>query len=99
MAIVKKDTIVFSNGREISAPGGIISITRTLELSDYYSRNVFFLDGQASGGKVVNIYQLSKDELIEIADLMIQLWMELKDNVRQSDITNPAIFKAKSARK
>ncbi|MEC5143058.1 hypothetical protein [Chitinophaga sp. 212800010-3] len=96
MAIVKKDTIVFSNGREITAPGGIISITRTLELSDYYSRNVFFLD---SSGKVINIYQLTKDELIEIADLMIQLWMELKDNVRQADITSPTIFKTKGARK
>ncbi|NLU91397.1 hypothetical protein [Chitinophaga sp. Ak27] len=96
MAIVKKDTIVFSNGREITAPGGIISITRTLELSDYYSRNVFFVD---SAGKVINIYQLSKDELIEIADLMIRLWMELKDNVRQADIASPAIFKAKGVRK
>lgn len=99
MANVKKDVIVFSNGKEIAAPGGIISITRSLELSDYYSRNVFFLDGSASAGKVVNIYNLTKEELIEISDLMIQLWMELKDNVRHSDINSPAIFKSNRGKK
>ncbi|MGF6848281.1 hypothetical protein QFZ51_003516 [Chitinophaga sp. W3I9] len=95
MATVKKDAIVFTNGREINVPGGIVSITRSLELTDYYSRNVLYHDPTHKDGPVVNIYGLNKDEAIEIADLMIQLWIELKDNIRQFNISKAEIFRAR----
>lgn len=99
MATFKKDSITFSNGRQVDIPGGIISITRTLELADYYSRNILFFDYASKTNKQVepvrNIYNLSRDELIEVADCMIQLWIDLKDNTRKMGIENPDIFNIK----
>ena len=99
MTSSKRDSIIFSSGREIVLPGGVVSITRDFELADYYSRNIFYLDSSASVGKVVNIHNLSKDEMIELSDLMIQLWIELKNNIRSNDINSPAIFNSKSIKK
>lgn len=99
MAQSKKDNIGFSSGREIVLPGGIVSITRDLELTDYYSRNILYLDSSGSTTKVVNIHNLTKDELIELSDLMIQLWIELKNNIRSNDINSPAIFNIKRRKK
>jgi len=41
---------------------------------------------------VKNIYDLTKDELIEVADCMIQLWINLKDNTRKHGIKSAEIF-------
>ena len=99
MAILKKDAIVFSSGKEIKVEGGILSITRSLELADYYSRNVFFYNHTHKKDKdiqsVGNIYNLTKDELIEISDCMIQLWIALKDNVRKFGVDSADIFKVR----
>jgi len=96
MATLKKDGIIFSTGRQINVPGGIISITRNLELTDYYSRNILFYEPASKSDKqlepVRNIYDLTKDELIEVADCMIQLWINLKDNARRVGVKNPEIF-------
>ena len=96
MATLKKDGMLFSNGREISIPNGILSITRSLELADYYSRNILFFDPASKTDKQVepvkNIYDLTKDELIEVADCMIQLWINLKDNTRKHGIKSAEIF-------
>jgi len=97
MAILKKNSILFTNGREIKVPGGILSITRSLELADYFSRNVLYYEPEHKKNKEIapvgNIHDLTKDELIEVSDCMIQLWMELKDNVRKHGITSEDIFR------
>lgn len=97
MAVLKKNGILFSSGREIKVPGGILSITRSLELADYFSRNVLYYDREHKKNKEIapvgNIHTLTKDELIEVSDCMIQLWMELKDNVRRHGITSEDIFR------
>lgn len=99
MATIKKDCIIFSNGRQVDIPGGIISITRTLELNDYYSRNILFYDYASRSNKqlesVRNIYNLTTEELVELADCMIQLWIDLKDNARKLGMNNPEIFNIK----
>ncbi|WP_207510442.1 hypothetical protein [Longitalea luteola] len=96
MAVLKKDIITFSSGRQIKVLGGIFSIVSSLELADYYSRLVFFYDHDSKNNKelpsVKNIYNLTKEELIEVADCMIMLWIDLKDNVRKYGIDNPEIF-------
>ncbi|MCS3801010.1 hypothetical protein [Niastella sp. OAS944] len=96
MAVFKKDIITFSNGRQIKVPGGIFTIISSLELADYYSRLVFFYDHDSKNNKeitsVKNIYNLTKEELIEVADCMIALWIDLKDNVRRYGVDNPEIF-------
>lgn len=41
---------------------------------------------------VSNPHRLTRDEVLEIADYNIRLWMELKDNVRTLGVTDPGIF-------
>lgn len=100
MAVLKKDTIIFSSGRQIKVPGGILAITRSLEIADYYSRNILFYNKDSKRNKeveaVTNLYNLTSEELIEIADAMIQLWIGLKDNVRRFGIKSEEIFKNRS---
>jgi hypothetical protein len=41
---------------------------------------------------VSNPHRLTKEEIVEIADYNIRLWMDLKDNIRKHGISNPKIF-------
>lgn len=99
MANVKKDTLSLSNGKQIQIPGGVVSISKTLELSDYYSRKILFFDPASKNDNkispVQNIYGLSADEWIEMLDNMIRLMIDLKDNIRKYGIQNPEIFNLK----
>jgi len=42
---------------------------------------------------VFNPYRITKDEMLEVADFNIRLWMELKENVREYGIDDPYVFK------
>ena len=96
MATLKKDTFTFSGGRSIDLPQGVVTITRRLELTDYYSRLILFSDpattGDKKGDKVTNIYALTKEEALELADYMIRRFIDFKDNIRELGIDNPDIF-------
>jgi hypothetical protein len=96
MAILKKEIMVFSTGKQIKVPGGIFSILPSLEIADYYSRLVLFYDSDSKKDNTLpavrNVYGLTKEELIEVADAMIMCWIDLKDNVRKYGIDNPEIF-------
>jgi len=41
---------------------------------------------------VVNPHRLTKEDIWEIADFNIRLWLDLKDRVREYGIGNPKIF-------
>ncbi len=41
---------------------------------------------------ISNPYQLTPDEILEIADYNIRLWMDLKDRVRENGVENVKIF-------
>jgi hypothetical protein len=41
---------------------------------------------------VNNPHRLTRDEVLEIADFNIRLWMDLKDNVRANGVSDPRIF-------
>lgn len=96
MATLKKDTLSFSGGRSIELPQGVVTITRRLELTDYYSRLILFSDpnpqGDKKAEKVQNIHNLTKEEALELADFMIRRFIDFKDNVRELGIANPEIF-------
>jgi hypothetical protein len=44
--------------------------------------------------KVSNPYRLTPDEILEIADFNIRLWMDLKDRIREYGAGSPKIFGA-----
>ena len=50
----------------------------------------------ASKGKtttgVANPYNLTAEELAELADFNIRLWLDFKDNLRRYGVNNPKIF-------
>lgn len=41
---------------------------------------------------VLNPHRLTVMEILEMADFNIQLWMQLKDNIRRYGLNNPRIF-------
>ncbi|HRO44407.1 hypothetical protein [Agriterribacter sp.] len=41
---------------------------------------------------VLNPHRLTVMEILEMADFNIQLWMQLKDNIRRYGLDNPKIF-------
>ncbi|OJW04021.1 MAG: hypothetical protein BGO52_17940 [Sphingobacteriales bacterium 44-61] len=41
---------------------------------------------------VLNPHRLTVMEILEMADFNIQLWMQLKDNIRRYGLANPRIF-------
>jgi hypothetical protein len=45
-----------------------------------------------SPASVSNPHRLTGDEVLEMADYNIRLWMELKDNVRTLGVNDPGIF-------
>ncbi len=42
---------------------------------------------------VFNPHRLTKDEMLELADFNISLWMDLKNNIREYGMADPKIFK------
>jgi hypothetical protein len=51
-----------------------------------------------STAAVLNPHRLTKEEMLEVADFNIRLWMELKDNVREYGIADPKVFKSDPAK-
>ena len=48
--------------------------------------------GSKATASVSNPHRLTRDEVVEIADYNIRLWMDLKDNIRKHGVGNPKIF-------
>ncbi|MBZ4189354.1 hypothetical protein [Niabella beijingensis] len=47
---------------------------------------------KTTGGAVQNPFSLTNADLHEIADYNIQLWMNLKNNLRKYGVDNPKVF-------
>jgi hypothetical protein len=47
---------------------------------------------------IMNPYRLTANDLIEIADYNIQLWMDLKNNIRKHGISSPKTFNSDAVR-
>lgn len=82
MAEFKRKTFTLASGKQIKLYGSSFAISKTLEIAEGYAPNILSLSGEKatgnSPGKVINPYSLTADELQELADFNIQLWMNLK---------------------
>lgn len=96
MADLKKRLLTLSTGKQIKLYGNSIAINKSLELSEGYAPNIlsFHSDSQSekSTSSVLNPHKLTADEIQELADYNILLWMQLKDNLRKHGLNNIKIF-------
>lgn len=102
MAEMKRRTILFSTGKQIKLFGNSIGIGKTLEIGESYMPNILSagVEDSANDGiaMVHNPHKLSREEIMELADFMMQLWLQLKENIRKSGLDNPKIFTRDSAK-
>jgi hypothetical protein len=85
---------IFSCFEESQEELGGIEDAETIE--DLNKRKV--KRSKKSAAVVLNPHKLTKEEMLEVADFNIRLWMELKDNVREYGIEDPRVFKVDTAK-
>jgi len=96
MAELKRRTLQLSSGKQVKLYGTSVAISRTLEIGEGYGPNILSVmeeqsEAKSSGG-LSNPYKLTVDELMELADFNIQLWMDLKAGLRKYSQVDPRIF-------
>jgi hypothetical protein len=102
MAEFKRQTFQLSTGKQIRLHGNSFFINRSLEIGEGFVPNIFSLFEEQSDGKtsttVSNPHRLTNEEIHELADYNIRLWLDLKDNIRNSGVTNPKVFSRETMR-
>lgn len=96
MADFKRRTLTLSTGKQIKLFGNSLAIGKSLEIGEGGAPNIFSCFSDIDSGKfsltVTNPYKLTAEELHEIADFQIQLWIELKNRIRDFGISSTKIF-------
>ncbi|NLR68533.1 hypothetical protein HGH92_29785 [Chitinophaga varians] len=99
MAEIKKRILSFMSGKKVKLFGICIGISPSLEIGECYVPNVFShknnVDGESPIG-IGNPSNLSKDELMELADYNIRLWLDFKENIRKHGIESVKVFNVSS---
>ncbi len=102
MTDFKRRTLHLNSGKQIKLFGNSIAIGKSLEIGEGYAPNIFsFFEPQPedkSATAVLNPHKLTPEELHEIADFNIRLWMDLKDNIRKHGVGSPKIFNSEALR-
>jgi hypothetical protein len=96
MADLKRRTLQLSSGKQIKLFGNSVAISKTLEIGEGYAPNILSLieeqpDGKTPGS-VSNPHKLTVDELMDLADFNIQLWMDLKAELRRYGQLDARVF-------
>ncbi|OQP43622.1 hypothetical protein A4H97_33785 [Niastella yeongjuensis] len=96
MAEFKRQTFQLSTGKQIKLHGNSFFISKSLEIGEGFVPNIFSLFEEQVGGKpsatVSNPHKLTSEELQELADYNIRLWLDLKDSIRNNGLNNPRVF-------
>jgi len=103
MAEFKRRTLSLNTGKQIKLYGTSMAIGKTLEIGEGAAPNILScMEIEKEAGKTVssvsNPFKLSAEELQEIADYNIRLWLDFKDNVRKMGIDDPKIFNTDAVR-
>jgi hypothetical protein len=101
MADFKRKTLLLCTGKQIKLYGNSLAIGKNLQIGEGYAPNIFScLEEQPeskTGPVVSNPHKLTSDEIYDMADYNIQLWMNLKANVRRYGPNDPKIFAGEMA--
>ncbi len=96
MAEFKRRTLFLSNGKTMKLFGNSMAIGKSLEIGEGYAPNIFSCSPDQSKEKIIppvlNPHQITMEEMMELADYNIRLWMDLKDNIRKHGMDNPKVF-------
>jgi hypothetical protein len=102
MAEFKRQTFQFTSGKQIRLHGNSFFISKSLEVGEGIVPNIFSLLEEQTGGRptasVSNLHKLTPEEIQELADYNIRLWMDLKDSIRRYGIGNPRVFNRENTR-
>jgi hypothetical protein len=96
MADLKRRTLLLNSSRQIKLYGNSVAINKSLEIGEGYAPNILSLleeqpDSKGAVG-LSNPHKLTVDELMDLADFNIQLWMNLKSGLRRYNQVDPRIF-------
>jgi hypothetical protein len=92
MAEFKRRTLILSTGKQIKLYGESIAIGKSLEIGEGAAPNIFFESVNHSTEKISNPHHLTAEELHELADYNIGLWMDLKAAIRKHGMDSSKIF-------
>ena len=96
MADFKRRTLLLSTGKQVKLFGNSIAISKSLEIGEGYAPNIFSCSNDQSAEKksnsTLNPYSLTTEEIMELADYNMQLWMDLKQNIRKYVIESIKVF-------
>src|SRR5699024_1869814 len=103
MAELKKRTLKLSTGRKVKLYGTSIGISDTLEIGEGYAPNLLALHPEVKTDKTTSLHvhnpnRFTAEELMELSDYMMQLWLQLKLNIRKHGTESPKLFAKKSGR-
>jgi hypothetical protein len=96
MADFKRRTLVLSTGKQIKLFGSSFAISKSLEIGEGYAPNIFSCSNDQPTDKktnvIINPHNLTTEEIMELADYNMRLWMELKENVRKHGLESTKVF-------
>lgn len=102
MADFKRRTLLLSTGKQIKLFGNSLAIGKSLEIGEGAAPNIFSCMEDQPEGKTVttvsNPHKITTEEMMELADYNIQLWMDLKANIRKYGLSNPKVFNREAIR-
>ena len=102
MAELKRRVLKFSTRKQVKLYGNSIGIGRTLEIGEGYAPNMLAgnpeVASDKSAAKVNNPYHLTQEEIMELADYMMALWLQLKENIRKYGAESAKVFLKESRR-
>ena len=96
MAEFKRRTLHLCSGKQIKLFGASLAIGRNLEIGEGYAPNFLAAIESQPDNKILsgvsNPHRLTVEELMDISDYNIQLWMNLKTELRRYGQVDPKIF-------
>lgn len=102
MAEFKRQTFQFTSGKQIRLHGNSFFVSKSLEVGEGIVPNILSLLEEQTGGRptasVSNLHKLTPEEIQELADYNIRLWLDLKDSIRRYGVSNPRVFNRENAR-
>lgn len=97
MAEFKRRTLILCTSKQIRLYGNSMAIGPSLEIGEGSVPNIFSQSmhhgEEKATSQVSNPHQLTSDELLDMADYNIQLWMDLKAAIRKYGAGSSKIFK------